>query len=240
MIACNSTMTLLRCFLFLLLLPWATGAWAAAADQDVQVLRQQSTAWLEQLAGQTWPGVRARIEVGSLDPRLRLPACRDLRFAPSAGSRLSNTGSLRLQCLAPARWSLYLGYKMQLTGPALVARRNLAARQIVTGADLETRNIDYEFAPAAYLVDSLLRPGARCNRPIRAGQPVLAEWLLLPPAVSAGQNVRLVVEGAGFSVNQEGSALNTAAVGEPVRVKTRAGLSVQGIAQEDGSVLVRP
>jgi flagella basal body P-ring formation protein FlgA len=69
---------------------------------------------------------------------------------------------------------------------------------------------------------------------------VLAESLSRPPAINAGQRVRIVARGAGFSVTQEGNALNTAAVGEPVRAKLRSGRIVHGVAQDDGSVLVQP
>lgn len=223
---------------FLVFAPWA--AWAAEPVQDMQNLRQLGNAWLEQQAALAWPGIRARAQTGAVDERLRLAACRDLRFSLAPGARLGTIGSVNAQCLAPSRWSLYLGFQMRLSGPALVARRDLPARAILAAADLEPRDIDYEQPPAAYLNDPRLALGARVERRIPAGQPLLAEWLARPPAIHAGQRVRIVARGAGFSVNQEGSALNAAAAGEPVRVKIRSGRIVQGLAQDDGSVLVRP
>ena len=220
---------------FLACAPWV----AAEPVQDMQKLRQLGNAWLEQQTAQAWPGVHARAQTAVVDDRLRLAACRDPQFSLPAGARLGNNGSLHAQCLAPDKWSLYLGFQLRLSGPALVARRDLPARAILGGADLETREIDYEHLPAAYLTDPRLAVGARGTRRIAAGQPLLADMLARPPAVNAGQHVRIVAQGAGFSVGQEGSALNTAAVGEPVRAKLRSGRVVQGIAQDDGSVLVQ-
>ena len=205
----------------------------------MQILYQQGNAWLEQQAAQTWPGVRARAQTSPVDERLDLPACRDLHFFLPAGSRPGSSGSLGVQCRAPAKWSLYLSFQMHLSGPALVTRRALPARTVLGADDLEARVIDYEFAPTAYLNDPHPPPGTYVNRPLAAGQAVLAVWLARPPAVTAGQRVRIFAQGAGFSVNQEGHALNSAAAGGAVRAKTLSGHIVQGVAQEDGSVLVR-
>jgi flagella basal body P-ring formation protein FlgA len=58
--------------------------------------------------------------------------------------------------------------------------------------------------------------------------------------IKAGAKVRLQVGTTTFTVSQEGIALNTAAPGELVRVKTPSGRIVQGTARQDGTVDVRP
>ncbi len=230
---------MLRRPVFLALLfcaPWV----AAEPLQDMQKLRQLGDAWLEQQAAQAWPGVHASAHTDVVDDRLSLAACRDPVFSLPRGARLGNSGSVNATCLVPARWSLYLGFRLRLSGPALVARRNLPARAILGAGDVEAREIEYEQLPIAFLKDARLAIGARANRRIAAGQPLLADALSRPPAVTAGQRVRICARGSGFSVDQEGSALNTAAVGELVRARLRSGRMVQGMAQEDGSVLVQP
>lgn len=233
-------MSYLRFIVFLFLAQWAMAASAAGSIQDTQILRQFGNAWLEQQAAQVWPGVRARAQTGAIDDRLRLAACRDLQFSLAAGARLGTAGSVKAQCNSPARWSLYIGFRMLLSGPALVARRDLPARTVLTADDVEVRDIDYERPPAAYLNDMRLVLGSRVDHYIAAGQPLPAEGLSRPPVVNAGQRVRVVVRGVGFSINQSGAALNTAAAGEQVRIKIRSGRIVHGIAQDDGSVLVQP
>lgn len=233
-------MCMLRILIFLLIAPWPGAAFAVSPRQDTQLLRQLGNAWLEQRAAHEWPETSARALTGPVDERLRLPTCRDLQFSLAAGARLSSRGSVKAQCLAPSRWSLYLSFRLHLSGAAVVARRELPARALVSEDDLEIRVIDYERPVTDYLSDPKRAIGARASQRIPAGQPVLAEALAQPPAINAGQRVHVVVRGAGFSVNQAGSALNTAAVGEPVRVRIQSGRVVMGIAQVDGSVLVRP
>lgn len=231
---------MLRFLVFLAFSPWAVPASASGPVQDMQILRQLGNTWLEQQAAQAWPGLRARPRIGAIDERLRLVACRDFAFSLAAGAQLGTAGSVKAQCMAPVRWSLYIGFQINLSGPALVARRDLPARTILDTRDLETRNIDYERPPSAYLNDIHAVVGARSDRWIPAGQPLLAEGLSRPPAINAGQRVRIVVRGAGFSIHQEGKALNSAAAGEPVRIRIDVGRIVHGIAQDDGSALVQP
>jgi flagella basal body P-ring formation protein FlgA len=78
------------------------------------------------------------------------------------------------------------------------------------------------------------------NRPIAAGQTVVIGSLTLSNVIQAGRKVRLQTRTATFTVSQEGTALNMAAPGEMVRVKTPGGRIVQGTANQDGTVEVRP
>jgi flagella basal body P-ring formation protein FlgA len=68
----------------------------------------------------------------------------------------------------------------------------------------------------------------------------VVNWLTLPTVIKAGNKVRLQTRTATFTVSQEGTALNNAAPGELVRVKTPGGRVVQGTAKQDGTVEVRP
>lgn len=229
-------LTTFRC---LLLVAFTTSA-GAGSPQNMQVVYQEAERWLQQQAVETWPGVTAEARSGTVDDRMRLPACRELQFSLPAGSRLGSSGSLAVRCQAGARWSLYITYRMRLSGPAWVARHALPARSLLHMADLEARTIEYEFAPSAYLQDGPLPGGTYVTRPVDAGRPLLSSWLARHPVVMAGQRVRLVAQGQGFSVSQEGQALNAALAGATVKVKTGSGRIVHGTAQDDGSVRVLP
>jgi flagella basal body P-ring formation protein FlgA len=66
------------------------------------------------------------------------------------------------------------------------------------------------------------------------------DMLRRPQVVRSGQRVRVVVEGSGFQVSQEGIAQNNAHAGETVKVKLDQKRFVQGTAQADGTIQVRP
>lgn len=204
-------------------------------------LRLLAERHLHELATRDDEAIRAQVEIGMIDPRLRLPRCkRPVMFLP-AGARLYGNGSLGVRCEdAPEPWTLYLSYRISLQGPALVTRRPLAARQVIKAEDLELQEIAYDAPPGDYLRDAATLEGALTARPLSAGQPLTADRIVRSQTVRAGQRVKLWLSGSGFQVTQEGVAMNGAKAGEPVRVRTDSGKLVQGRATADGRVLVMP
>ncbi|OYY93592.1 MAG: flagella basal body P-ring formation protein FlgA [Hydrogenophilales bacterium 28-61-23] len=215
----------------------AQGA-ANGALLDVPRLRVQAAAWLEQKATAAFPGSVAQAKIGDIDARLRLPACADTRFFLPANAQLWGRGNLGVRCEAPAQWTFYLGYQNRLSGLALVATRPIANREAPAGTDVELRQIEYTQSPDLY--PRTLPADVRVNRPVAAGQAIAIGWLSLPNVIQAGRKVRLQARTAAFTIHQEGTALNAAAPGELVRVKTPGGRIVQGTAMQDGTVEVRP
>jgi flagellar basal body P-ring formation protein FlgA len=231
-------MTVKQVFILLSAVFYCGQSLAAAALLDAPRLRAEAEAWLEQQAMAAFPGSSAEARVGDIDARLRFPACADTRFFLPANATLWGSGSLGVRCEAPAPWSFYLSYRNRLSGPALVATRPIAAREQPSGGDLELRRIEYTQSPDLY--PRSLPVDARVNRPIPAGQAIPINWLSLASVIKAGSQVRLLARAVGFQVTQEGTALNSAAPGERVRVRTPGGRIVQGIAQQDGTVSVNP
>lgn len=230
----------LRCCLLLSLCTWPAHAQDGSlpAWSDLQLRAERH---LHDLATRDDATIRAHVEIGAIDPRLRLPQCRQpVMFLPM-GARLYGNGSLGVRCEdTPEPWTLYLTYKISLQGPALVTRWPLAARQAIKAGDLELRVIAYDAPPGDYLRDMALLEGAVTARPIPAGQPLTADRIVRSQSVRAGQRVKLWLSGSGFQVTQEGVALNAARAGETVRVRTDSGKLVQGQATADGRVLIRP
>jgi flagella basal body P-ring formation protein FlgA len=230
----------MRCLWFLLAMTLLALPAAASPWQDWDRLRRQAADYLLGQAKAGHPDATARVEMGVVDARLRFPACPAPQFFLPAGSKRWGSGNLGVRCEAPEPWSLYLGYQIQLRGPALVARRPLAARTPLAAADWETRDADYAGDPGSYPRDLGLFPEATLTRPVVAGTPLQIDMLRRPQVVRAGQRVRVVVAGAGFQVSQEGLAQNSAHAGDAVKVKLGDKRFVQGTAQADGSVRVLP
>lgn len=211
----------------------------AAGNQDMEKLRRAGADYLRQVAASQHPGFSLQVDMGTVDTRLRLPACPAPEFFLTNGSHPWGHGTLGARCETPA-WNLYLSYQARLTGPALVARRPLAANQAVGQADVASRKVEIQHDPGLLLADLDAYRNAVLIRPLPVGAPLRTDAFRRPPAIRAGQRVRIVVEGRGFLVSQEGVAQQNAATGETVRLRVPSGRYVQGIAQEDGSVRIRP
>lgn len=226
------------CLLLCASLLAAGPARAGQARQDFEALRGQAAVWLEKQTANAYPGTQARARMGLVDWRLRLPACPQPVFFLPAGSRLWGNGSVGARCEGEVRWSLYLTYENRLRGPGLIATRPLPIRHLPAPDDLHPGQLDYTQSPDRYLRD--FPPGARLSRPLAAGQPLLIDGLELPDVIQAGRKVRVVAGGSGFNVSQEGTALNNAAQGEPVKVRMPSGRVVHGVATRQGHVAVAP
>jgi flagella basal body P-ring formation protein FlgA len=231
----------MRCLLPSLALVLMCQAGARAdTRQDFGALRAEATRFVASQAGIAYPGSRATVTVGPIDPRLNLPACPAPAFALASGNRLWGSGNLAVNCAAPSPWSLYLTYQVALKGPALLARRPLAAGTAPGPSDLTTGQVEYAADPGRYPRDPAHLAGAVLTRPVAQGSAITLDQLRAQPAIKAGQRVRVVFQGNGFQVSQEGIAQGQAGVGDNLRLKTPSGRYVQGTVQADGTVRVGP
>jgi flagella basal body P-ring formation protein FlgA len=92
--------------------------------------------------------------------------------------------------------------------------------------------------PASVLTDPAQAIGKTARQGVAVGQPLRSELLSAAWAVQQGQSVKLLSSGAGFSVSNEGKALNNAAEGQVAQVRTASGQLVSGIARQGGIVEV--
>lgn len=222
--------------LALLVTGGTTSPAGAGTLQDPETLRALAAAYLHDAARAAHPGLEVQVRIGRIDPRLRLSHCPVPEFQLTAGSRLYGNGSLGVRCRDPLPWTLYVGYGIALSGEVLVARRPLPAGTALLAEDLEMRRMPLEQAPGNYFRAVEQLRGALTARALGAGQPVTVDSLKRRFVIRANQRVRLLVEGAGFQVSQEGTAQNAAYMGETVGVKMPSGRIIQGVAEADGSV----
>lgn len=98
-------------------------------------------------------------------------------------------------------------------------------------------------------LDKLPPHAIRDLRPLRAtvtlrdlvpGQPIVESMVRPVWRVKAGQRVPITLAGEGFSVRSEGTVLNNAAAGQPVRVRLASGQLLSGRADETGTILIMP
>ena len=174
---------------------------------------------------------RVEILVGQLDERLQLAPCARVEPYIPPGTRLWGRARVGLKCLEGAAWNVYLPIEVKVFGLALVASRPLAYGQAAGADDVRLEEVELTRESVAPLSDPAAVEGKTVTRSIVAGQVLRADYFRVPPAVGAGDNVRLVFSGAGFSVTASGRALNAAQEGQSVRVQTEFGRVVQGIAR---------
>lgn len=206
----------------------------ALAQQAPEPVREAVSAFL---ARQTTglPG-KVELQIGEFDAGNRLPPCAELTPFLPPGTRAWGRISVAVRCESPVTWTVYVPAQVAVMSEFLVAAQPLRAGQIVGPADLGRRFGDLASEPSHTLTDATQAVGHRVRYAVAAGSTLHTNMLRLPPAVRQGQVVKVVGGGTGFTVSNEGRALNAAAEGEPVRVRLGNGHVVSGTARAGGVV----
>ncbi|KVR31807.1 flagellar biosynthesis protein FlgA [Burkholderia ubonensis] len=220
----------------------AAGASAAAAaataatppgQQDPDTIRRTALAFLQQqIAG--LPGKPAASVAPSF-PR-GLAACTTLEPFLPTGARLWGRTTVGVRCAGERPWTVYLQARVTVQATYYAAARQIAPGEVLTAADLVARDGDLTLLPLAVITDPSQAVGSTALARVAAGLPLRQDMLKSAASVSAGQTVRVVAAGPGFTISTEGSALANAAPGQSVRVRMAAGQIVTAIVKDAGTV----
>ena len=205
-----------------------------APRQDLNTLKQTAEQFLRTQA-KGLPG-EVRVTVGAIDPRLKLPACTvPEAFLPPA-SKVWGKTTVGVRCTTPSSWTIFVSAQVQVQGEYIAAATPLAQGQTISQADLAKVKGDLTTLPAGVITDASQALGRSAATNIALGSPLRQDALRTQQAIQQGQAVRVVVNGAGFSVSSEARALNNAYEGQLTQVRTPAGQVVSGIAKLGGIV----
>jgi len=173
---------------------------------------------------------RFEVEVGRLDPRLRLAPCEEVQPYLPAATRLWGRSRIGLRCLrGPARWNVFLPVTVKVFGPGLVATRALPIGATLTSADIAQAEVDLAEDASNALLKPDLVVGRVLARQVDAGGSLRQSHLQARQWFAAGETVQVVAQGSGFSVSGEGQALTAGTEGQPARVRTENGRVLSGL-----------
>ncbi|WP_175885816.1 flagellar basal body P-ring formation chaperone FlgA [Burkholderia sp. BCC0044] len=202
-------------------------------QQDPEAIRRAALAFLQQqIAG--LPG-KTTATVTTAFPR-GLAACTTLEPFLPTGARLWGRTTVGVRCAGERPWTVYLQAKVAVQATYYVAARQIAPGEPLSAADLVARDGDLTVLPLAVITDPAQAVGATALARISAGLPLRQDMLKSAASVSAGQTVRVVAAGPGFTISAEGSVLANAAPGQSVRVRMAAGQIVTAIVKDAGTV----
>ncbi len=219
-----------------LLLPLAAAQAQEAATQAPEAIALAAHSYLrDQLAG--LPG---QPSIAIDPPRAeRLAPCDAMSpFMPS-GMKLRSRMTVGVRCNAPKPWTAYVQATVSVPGYYYVASRMIAAGQALTPDDLAPRDGDLVALPPGAITDPQTVVGMTAVHRINAGQAVRGSALRNAQSVVRGSNVRINARGNGFVVSSEGQALDNAAPGATVQVRTAGGQVVSGVVRNAGLVEIQ-
>ncbi len=192
----------------------------------IETVRQLA---LEKSEGSAPGAPRVEIVVGQLDPRLRLAPCQRIEPSLPPGMRLWGKARIGLRCTqGPTAWNVYLPVTVKVWGKALVVAAGGTVGSTVAAADLVEAEVDLAEEPSAAIVDPAHAVGRVLAQNLKPGQTLRQGHLKLRQFFAAGETVKVVAVGAGFSLESEGQALGNGVEGAPARVRTESGRILTG------------
>lgn len=181
-----------------------------------------------------------QIVMGTLDSRLRLQAC-DSNL--KAFSKVQNLGlgnqTIGVKCFAPVAWTVYVPIHVKVFKPVVVAIKSLAAKHIITEADLRMEQHDISTLRQGYLQNIEIAVGQQLKYPIAMGTTIKPRSLMNKKVVHRGEQIVLIATLGKMEVRMAGTALADATQGQRVRVKNISSKRiVEGVVDSPGVVRI--
>lgn len=203
--------------------------------QDLEMLREMAHDYASSHI-QIRKGDRAEIEIGHLDSRLRLRACREgLEAFSPPGARYPGNSTVGVRCAGPVRWKVYVPGKIKLMRKVLVASRYLAKGHKLRATDMDTDIRDIAKLRRGYLQDGQALIGQTLRRSRKAGDLLTPSNVRQATLIRRGEQLQLVIRGGGLTVTAKAKALADGVKGQSIAVKNlRSNKRVDAIVEAHG------
>jgi len=190
------------------------------------------TAGVRELAGQAPRpvGARVEVEVGRLDPRLKLAPCARITPYVPGGARLWGRSHVGLRCDEGARWNVFVPITVKVFAKAWAATQTLPPGTVLRAAHLRLEEVDLAAEASPVIRQAEAAVGRTLSRALRPGQAVREADLKARQWFAAGDIVRVVTVGTGFAVSTSGQALSAGVEGRSAKVRVDGGRIVSGRA----------
>ncbi|MEJ7137832.1 flagellar basal body P-ring formation chaperone FlgA [Amphibiibacter pelophylacis] len=217
-------------------------AQAQAAPADITQALQTQLETLGRTATPAMPPGAARVtlELGQIDPRLRLAACARIEPFIPPGLRMWGRTRMGLRCVkGDTAWRISVPITVRVYAPAVVYLRDLPFGATVQSGDVALATVDIAQGSRPALFDPAAVIGRELKQPVTAHERAAAAQLRPQVWFRAGQTVRIAAGGSGFRISTDGIALSEGRQGEMVRLKLASGrlVSARAVGPERAEVI---
>jgi flagella basal body P-ring formation protein FlgA len=220
----------------------ATGAAAQLSPLSPELLSHVQRLALDGAQAGAPAQARVEVELGQLDPRLRLAPCRQIQPYLPAGLKMWGKSRIGLRCLdaaqGGARWNVSLPVVVRVYARALVAGVGLPAGTVLTPGLLQLAEVDIAAEPGQVFTADAALEGRSLQRPLAPGEALRSSDLKLRRWFAVGERVLVLASGTGYAISSEAQALEPGLEGQDVRVRFENGRTITGRATGERRVEV--
>ena len=192
-------------------------------------------AQINQFFASRFQGSTNTVNVVVKSPESQWPQCEAPQITLPGNTKMWGNVSLSVRCGQQRR---FIQTEVQVTGNYVTSARLINRGTTLTEKDIRLTKGRLDLLPLRPILTLPGAQGAVLLRDLTPGQVITASMIRRAWVVKAGQSVQIIAQGEGFTVNGEGKAMNNAAAGQAVRVRTANGQIVSGITNEDGIILI--
>lgn len=176
-------------------------------------------------------------QVEDIDSRITLSSCSRMETFLPNGSQLIGKTSVGVRCAEKNGWSILVPVQIKITQDLLISSRQLTFGHVLQEQDIARQSFEMTRPTGFTSPDQVIGKVLRYS--IAAGQILRDDMLRAAYSVTQGQIVQVISQGPGFSVRNEGAALNNASEGQSVQVRVSSGRVIGGVAR-NGVVEINP
>ncbi len=197
-------------------------------------------------------GANAVVTIAPPDARRTPPPCNAFNAYLPPGARLTGRTLVGVRCADGSNWQAFVPAEIRVDAPSWTAARALRAGEIIAASDLAMTSVPMTQADldAALVmsrggntgaargmvsIDGRLPPpvGRVVLRPVATGRALASSDVRDEGRINAGEAVRVVYSGDGFSVTSEGRAVGPADPGTTIQIRLASGNVVNGTLRSD-------
>ncbi|EKY3221921.1 flagellar basal body P-ring formation chaperone FlgA [Cronobacter dublinensis] len=180
-------------------------------------------------------GMSDAVVVTVKTPEPQRLTCDNPDFSLPGNARLWGNLSVQVRCGDQKR---YMQVNVQAFGNYVVASQPVARGGMLDESNVRLERGRLDLLPPKAMLNLDQAREAVTLRDLAPNQPIMLTMVRQSWRVKAGQQVQIIANGEGFSINGEGRALNNAAVAQNARVRMASGQVVSGIVGSDGIILI--
>ncbi|MDX6915420.1 flagellar basal body P-ring formation chaperone FlgA [Pectobacterium carotovorum] len=192
-------------------------------------------AQINQFFASRFQGSTNTVNVVIKSPESQWPQCEVPQITLPGNTKMWGNVSLSIRCGQQRR---FIQTEVQVTGNYVTSSRPINRGTTLTEKDIRLTKGRLDLLPLRPILTLQGAQGAVLLRDLTPGQVITASMIRRAWVVKAGQSVQIIAQGEGFTINGEGKAMNNAAAGQAVRVRTANGQIISGITNEDGIILI--
>lgn len=172
---------------------------------------------------------RVEVELGRLDPRLRLAPCEQIQPYLPPNQRMWGRTRIGIRCLSgPTKWNVSLPLTIRVWAPAYVAVTDLPVGTELTQERLRLAETDIAGEVGVIFTQPEAWMGRHLAKGLMAGEALRSTDLKLRQWVQPGDRVQVQAAGNGYAVSGEGQAMGVGLEGQDVRIRFDNGRMVTG------------